>query len=94
MDAPGHSGNHPSSRYPPTMKTSPTADRGGKCATMFGAACAELCGKVQWAIMLLVLEGPAQDTNTALVPEVVWLGNVPHDPYLAVIWMRNCGVVE
>ena len=48
----------------------------------------------EWAIVLLLPSGPVSDADECPVPEVVRMGNVPHDPHVAVTSLRDAGVLE
>ena len=60
----------------------------------FDRACKAVWGLAEWAIVLLVLAGPAPNADASPVPEVVRLDKVPHDPHVAVTSLREDGVVE
>ena len=60
----------------------------------FSRACAAVQGCSEWAIVLLLPAGPVPDPVEYLVPEVVRMSNVPHDPHVAVTLLRDGGAVE
>ena len=60
----------------------------------FKRACAAVSGRAEWAIVLLVLAGPAPDADETPIPEVVRLVNVPHDPRVALTSLWEGGAVE
>ena len=60
----------------------------------FDRACKAVWGREEWARVLLLPSGPAQDADECSVPEVVRLDKVPHDPHVAVTSLRDGGAVE
>ena len=60
----------------------------------FDRACKAVWGREEWAIVLLLLSGPAPDADECPVPEVVRMDKVPHDPHVAVTSLREGGAVE
>ena len=60
----------------------------------FRRACEAVCGRAEWAIVLLLPAGPVSDADDCPVAEVVRIVNVPHDPHVAVTWLRDGGAVE
>ena len=60
----------------------------------FRRACEAVCGRDEWAIVLLLPTGPVPDADGYPVPEMVRIVNVPHDPHVAVTSLRDGGAVE
>ena len=60
----------------------------------FCRACEAVRGCGEWAIVLLLPAGPVPDADECLVPEVVRMVNVPHDPHVALTSLRDGGAVE
>ena len=60
----------------------------------FSRVCAAVHGCSEWAIVLLLPAGPVPEPDECLVPEVLRIANVPHDPHVAVTSLRDCGAVE
>ena len=60
----------------------------------FDRACKAVWGRAEWAIVLLMQAGPAPHADTGLLPMVVNLDKVPHDPHVAVTSLREGGAVQ
>ena len=60
----------------------------------FRRACEAVCGRDEWAMVLLLPLGPVLDADECPVPEVVRMGNVAHDPHVAVTSVRGGGAME
>ena len=60
----------------------------------FNRACKAPWGQEEWAIVLLLPSRPTPDADAIPVSEVVRPDKVPHDPHVAVPWVREGGAVE
>ena len=60
----------------------------------YDRACKAMWGREEWAIVVLLLSGPALDADESPVPEVVRLDKAPHDPPVAVTSLRDSGAVK
>ena len=53
----------------------------------FREACEAVCGRDEWANVVVLLAGPVPDADE-------WVVHVPHDPHVAITSLRDGGAVE